>query len=70
MNRRRCMNDVSGFQTQEFGELNIGCRDSPMLKSYFCKEHQNEQLRFFDCEKIVSYKVSDVVLGKLSNLLI
>ena len=67
MHRRRCMNDFSFFPTQEFGNLNTGCRESPMLKSYFCKAHQNEQLKFFDGESFIAYKAADVTLGKLSN---
>ena len=67
MHRRRCMNDFSVFPTLEFGDINTGCRESPMLNSYFCKAHQNEQLKFSDGENFIAYKAADVTLGKLNN---
>lgn len=44
--RLKCCFEAIYQRTVEFGKLITGCRQTPNINSYFCKNHQGEDLVF------------------------
>jgi hypothetical protein len=46
LDRSKCCYENKWINCNEFGDIQTGCLNTPMKKSYFCHEHQNKQLCF------------------------
>ena len=68
LTRAKCCFDSIFIRIKEFGKLITGCRKTPNINSYFCKNHHGKDL-FFRAEKIkkfafiqIEYKLREKVL--------
>jgi len=48
--RPKCVYDQIAFFSKEFGLIQTGCRKTPNINSYFCKEHAGKDLIFKTCD--------------------
>jgi hypothetical protein len=46
ISRTKCCYDVPVNKTTEFGDIPIGCTQTPERLSYFCTEHKKHELNF------------------------
>lgn len=68
VNRSKCCYDKLYMQT-DFGDVEIGCTDTPVRGSYFCRIHRACDLGFNVENKILFFKPHEIKLslGVTSN---
>lgn len=69
ISRLKCSYDNVVFDTIEFGEIKVGCPETPERFSYYCAKHKGHNLIFNNGAKQVSYQPKSIKRERLSTTL-
>ena len=64
--RAKCSFDKIYSKVGHFGEVRVGCTESPLPMSYFCKIHQNAKLTFQFGDEYIELKPENIQVEKKS----
>ena len=65
--RAKCCYDEIYYKTEEFGDLQIGCIETPDRGSYYCKKHVDYELAFNVNGGKLKIKPKDIKISKFSK---
>ena len=65
--RSKCAEDTESVETDEFRAIQIGCKETPMRKSYFCKKHIDCKIKVKEGDKIKLIKPDEIKISVLGN---
>ena len=70
LGRFKCIYGDMHVNSEEFGEIRIGCRLSPVRSSYYCKMHQGLEIKFKYGDKLLSFNPSLIKTTRLCKFLL
>ena len=70
LSRLKCVYDQVWYKSNEYGEIQIGCPNTPNRNSYYCSLHSNYELSFFVNGVKRKVKPCEIRISKKSRLLV
>lgn len=67
LGRAKCLHGDLYYNSEEFGSIKIGCKNTPDRQSYFCKDHRQYETKFQVHDDVIVVNPSLIKLQKLSK---
>jgi hypothetical protein len=65
--RTKCCYDDVFYKTVEFGDIPVGCTETPLRGSYYCDKHSSHELKFNVDGQVKRVKPKDIKPTKISK---